>query len=130
MWPIRGAKLTQGFDPYGYRHHDGIDLSAPAGTPIMAAHAGRVLYAGRDFRGYGKLVIIESGSWATFYAHCKTIIVRQGQQVRAGQTVATVGRTGRATGNHLHFEVRSDRMALDPMDHLPLPSVASIRGAP
>ena len=118
QWPIDEFRLSRGFKS-GRKRHWGIDLAAPNGTSIQAAHEGLVIYAGRDFKGFGKLVIIENGAWATFYSHCSKILVKEGQWVNLGQKIALVGRTGRATGYHLHFELRRNRIPLDPEEFLP-----------
>ena len=119
-WPVDRARMTRGFLPNKRRPHLGIDLAAPKGTPILASQAGTVIYAGREFRGYGKMVLIESGNgWATLYAHFDKILVSEGQKVRQGEVVGAMGRTGRATGVHLHFEVRKDRGPIDPLPLLP-----------
>jgi len=119
-WPVDSARMTRGFLPNKRRPHLGIDLAAPRGTPILAAQAGTVIYTGREFKGYGKMVLIESGNgWATLYAHFDKILVSEGQQVRKGEIVGAMGRTGRATGVHLHFEIRKDRGPIDPLPLLP-----------
>lgn len=119
-WPVDRARMTRGFLPNKRRPHLGIDLAAPKGTPILAAQAGTVIYTGREFRGYGKMVLIESGSgWATLYAHFDKILVSEGQKVRQGEVIGAMGRTGRATGVHLHFEIRKDRGPIDPLPLLP-----------
>jgi murein DD-endopeptidase MepM/ murein hydrolase activator NlpD len=119
-WPVDSARMTRGFLPNKRRPHLGIDLAAPRGTPILAAQAGTVIYTGREFKGYGKMVLIESGNgWATLYAHFDKILVSEGQRVRQGEIVGAMGRTGRATGVHLHFEIRKDRGPIDPLPLLP-----------
>lgn len=103
-WPVQGGQKTQGL--HGY---NGIDIGAPAGTTIYAAAAGTVIVsrAGGWNGGYGNYVVVQHGNGTqTLYAHATSISVSVGQQVSQGQAIATVGRTGRATGNHLHFEVR------------------------
>lgn len=104
----------------GFRgRHKGLDISARKNTPIYAAESGWVTYRGRGFRGYGNLVIIEhSKSWASFYAHLNAFNVGEGKWVNKGEIIGYVGRTGRATGNHLHFEIRYTRTPVDPMDYL------------
>ncbi|MDG0816606.1 M23 family metallopeptidase [Bdellovibrio svalbardensis] len=119
-WPVDSARMTRGFLPNKRKPHLGIDLAAPKGTPILAAQEGTVIYAGREFRGYGKMVLIESGEgWATLYAHFDKILVSEGQKVRKGEVVGAMGRTGRATGVHLHFEIRHNRGPIDPLPLLP-----------
>ncbi|WP_081111944.1 M23 family metallopeptidase [Bdellovibrio bacteriovorus] len=124
-WPVDRARMTRGFLPKKRRPHLGIDLAAPKGTPILASQAGTVIYAGREFRGYGKMVLIESGNgFATLYAHFDKILVAEGQKVRQGEVIGAMGRTGRATGVHLHFEVRKNRGPIDPLPLLPQISTA------
>lgn len=120
-WPVDRARMTRGFFDTGSRRHLGLDLAAPRGTPILASHDGKVIYTGQDFRGFGKLVMMETsdGAWATFYAHLDQILVRQGQTIAQGETLGLMGRTGRATGVHLHFEIRHHKKALDPLPLLP-----------
>ncbi len=118
-WPVRG-KLTSRFGRRGRRQHDGIDVSARSGTPIRAAEAGRVIHSGRGLGAYGNVVIVKhAGRWATVYAHTRRNLVRKGQFVERGQTIAEVGATGNATGPHLHFEVRRGDVARDPLVCLP-----------
>ncbi len=96
------------------RNHKGVDIAAPEGAPIRAAEGGVVVMAGEQ-GSYGKLVVVEhaDGSQA-FYAHCSELGVAPGQQVQPGQTIGRVGQTGRATGPHLHFELRQGGEAVDP----------------
>ena len=99
--------------------HEGMDFSAPVGTPIVAASGGIVTEA-RYMTGYGKLVEITHGNGLTTrYAHASSIVVGLGDVVEKGQLIARVGATGRTTGAHLHFEVRLDNQPLDPMLFLP-----------
>lgn len=119
-WPVDEARMTRGYLPYRKKPHLGIDLAAPKGTNIYAAHDGTVIYAGRDFRGFGQMVLIEgSKGWATLYAHFSKIAVKQGQRVQQGDVIGGMGRTGRATGVHLHFEIRKARGPVDPLLYLP-----------
>lgn len=120
-WPVDKARLTRGFLPYGKpRPHFGLDLAAPKGTPIYASQGGTVIYAGTGFSGYGRFVIVESESgWATFYGHLDKILVKTGEDVAQGQAIGKMGHSGRASGNHLHFELRQDKKAIDPLAFLP-----------
>jgi septal ring factor EnvC (AmiA/AmiB activator) len=117
VWPVRGTVVS----PYGQRWgrlHSGVDIAAPAGTPIVASASGRVIYAG-SMSGYGLIVVIQhAGSIATAYAHNSSIAVSVGQSVAQGQTIAAVGCTGRCFGNHVHFEVRLNGSPVDPMGYL------------
>ena len=99
--------------------HKGLDIGAPKGTPIKAAGAGTVIYAGYNDGGYGYLVQISHGSGVqTYYAHCSKLYVSTGDKVEAGDTIAAVGSTGRSTGNHLHFEVVKNGVKLNPQHYL------------
>lgn len=126
QWPltITGTITSQ----FGYRtdpisgetsYHSGTDIAAPAGSPILAAASGTVTIANALDSwggGYGYYVRIDhGGGLETLYAHCSSICVTAGQQVQAGQVIAYVGQTGRATGNHLHFEVYQDGQRADAM---------------
>lgn len=126
-WPVDRARMTRGFLPNKKRPHLGIDLAALKGTPILASKGGTVIYAGREFRGYGKMVLVESGDgWATLYAHFEKILVAEGQKVLQGEVIGAMGRTGRATGVHLHFEIRKDRGPIDPLPLLPQVATAQL----
>jgi murein DD-endopeptidase MepM/ murein hydrolase activator NlpD len=106
---------SDGFGPRGNRFHAGIDYPAAAGTTVVAARAGRVVYAGRLAGGWGKLVTIAHGRGVrTMYAHLSRIDVRLGRRVSAGTRIGLVGSSGAATGPHLHFEVRLRGAAIDP----------------
>lgn len=119
-WPVDEARLSRGFSLSGKKAHWGIDLANQKGTPIFSSERGTVIYAGRGFKGYGKLVVIEHGSeWATLYSHLSKIEVREGDQVEQGERIGQMGRTGHATGNHLHFELRHLRQPVNPLAYLP-----------
>ena len=119
-WPVDEARLTRGYLPNQRRPHLGIDLAGPKGTKILAAHDGMVIYSGHDFRGYGRMVLIESGDrWASIYGHLDKILIREGQTVKKGDLIGLMGRSGRATGVHLHFEIRKDKGPIDPIPMLP-----------
>lgn len=122
QWPVRGVLYAR-FGKKGKEPHDGIDLAAPAGTPVKTAAPGTVLFAG-DQKGYGLIVIVEHDSGLiTLYAHNRDLRVKTGQKVREGQVVATVGDSGRTSGPHLHFEVRKNGVPVDPLDNLgPVPA--------
>jgi murein DD-endopeptidase MepM/ murein hydrolase activator NlpD len=118
-WPT-GGRLSSQFGRRGASMHEGIDIAAASGTPVRAAAAGRVVHSDWSISGYGNLVILEHrGGLVTLYAHNRVNRVRVGQQVDAGQVIAEVGKTGHATGPHLHFEVRRDGKPRDPLDFLP-----------
>jgi peptidoglycan hydrolase-like protein with peptidoglycan-binding domain len=116
-WPLHGA-LATGFGPRGDRFHEGIDVPAATGTPVAAAAAGRVSFAGR-FDGYGLLVVVAHAEGVrTLYAHLSGTGVHLRQRVRAGERIGRVGATGNASGPHLHFEVRVRDAAVDPIPAL------------
>jgi murein DD-endopeptidase MepM/ murein hydrolase activator NlpD len=120
-WPLLNVAPMVGspFGSRGPRAHEGIDLPAPTGTPVVAAADGEVVYAGAGIRGYGNLVVLQhGGDLLTVYAHNSELFVAQGQGVRAGDRIAAVGQTGHATGPHLHFEVRQGQIPRDPMPYL------------
>jgi murein DD-endopeptidase MepM/ murein hydrolase activator NlpD len=117
VWPTSGT-LTSGFGWRWGRMHEGIDIAAPTGTPISAVAAGTVIHAGW-MGGYGNLVVIDhGGGLATAYGHQSSIAVGAGTSVSQGQTIGYVGSTGNSTGPHLHFEVRVNGGAVDPMGYL------------
>jgi murein DD-endopeptidase MepM/ murein hydrolase activator NlpD len=112
--PIQ-APTGDGFGPRGARFHSGLDFVAPAGTPITASAAGRVVFAGPHAGGWGNLVVVKhSRGVRTLHAHLSRIDVRLGQRVSAGSPLGLVGATGNAMGPHLHFEVLVRGAAVDP----------------
>jgi murein DD-endopeptidase MepM/ murein hydrolase activator NlpD len=117
IWPV-SAPVTS---PFGWRWgrlHQGIDLGAAYGTPIAAAAAGTVIWAGW-LGGYGNLTVIDhGGGLATAYGHQSRIVVSVGQSVAQGEIIGYVGSTGHSTGPHLHFEVRVNGEAVDPLGYL------------
>ena len=122
-WPVSGP-ITSPFglrpNPFGagLETHPGIDIGAPMGATIAAAAGGHVIFAGW-YGGYGNAVIIDhGGGTSTVYGHCSQIFVSQGQDVQRGQAIGAVGMTGRATGPHLHFEVRVNGVPVDPTSRL------------
>jgi len=118
-WPVSGGTVSSGFGARGRSFHDGIDINAPAGTPVRAAADGEVAYSD-TLRGYGNVIILRHrDGFATVYAHNQRNDVRVGQRVRRGEVIGTVGASGRTTGPNLHFEVRQDNVARDPLDLLP-----------
>ncbi len=118
LWPLQGT-LTRKFKPQGSQRHDGIDIAAPKGTPIVAAEAGTVIFSDWGPGGYGRLVIVRHvDDVVTVYAHNATNLVQTDQKVKRGEVIATVGRSGRATGYHLHFEVRRKTVPVSPFKFL------------
>ena len=118
IWPVNGT-INSGFGPRGISSHDGIDIGAPEGTPIRAIEKGEVIYSDQ-LRGYGNIIIVRhTGGFISVYAHNEANLVREGQVVSRGEVIARVGNTGRVTGPHLHFEIRKNNAAQDPLRYLP-----------
>jgi murein DD-endopeptidase MepM/ murein hydrolase activator NlpD len=122
--PIQQTNLTSGFgvrsDPFrgGAAMHAGVDMAGPIGTPIYATADGWVGRAGWA-NGYGNLVELEHGRGVeTRYGHLSAILVKSGQRIRRGDLIARMGSTGRSTGSHLHYEVRIDGRAVNPIPFL------------
>jgi murein DD-endopeptidase MepM/ murein hydrolase activator NlpD len=116
-WPVSGP-VTSGFGLRWGRMHEGIDIAVAEGTPVRAAGAGTVIYAGW-MGGYGNLVVVDHGNGlSTAYAHNSSLGVGVGQSVTAGQVVSYSGNTGNSTGPHVHFEVRVNGSAVDPLGYL------------
>lgn len=117
VWPVRG-QLTSRFGWRVTGHHNGIDIAAPRGSPILVAKEGRVVFAGWYF-GYGLAVVVDHGNGvSTVYGHASKLLVPIGEVVETGQVIALVGSTGDATGPHLHFEIRINGIPLNPMRYL------------
>ena len=120
-WPVTGGTVTSGFGQRGLSFHDGIDISAPVGTSVHAAQDGDVIYSD-SLRGYGNMIIVRhANGFATVYAHNHTNQAHERQHVRRGDVIGSVGDSGRTSGTNLHFEVRQDNVARDPLDFLPSP---------
>ncbi|MCD8504822.1 MAG: M23 family metallopeptidase [Burkholderiaceae bacterium] len=121
-WPVAGPYRIS--STFGLRSHPikrkrtfhyGLDIAAPTGTPIVSVAVGRVVFAGWR-SGYGRVVEIEHGQgWISRYAHAKSLTVKKGQLVLAGQMIAKVGSSGHATGTHLHLELEQAGKRIDPM---------------
>ena len=115
IWPVEG-RLGNGFDETEGRRHTGIDISSPAGTAIKASGSGKVIYSGNTIRGYGNLIILcHSEEFVTIYGHNEVNLAEEGEWIEKGQVIGKVGQTGRATGPHLHFEIRKNHKAVDPL---------------
>jgi len=123
QWPVDEASLSRGFLAAPIkrkRPHWGVDLANHKNTPILASEKGTVVYTGHAFKGYGKLIVVEHNEeWATLYAHLNNILVSEGQVVGQGDKIGEMGRTGRASGVHLHFEIRHFRQPVNPLAFLP-----------
>lgn len=124
LWPLARNRVNSSFGKRWGRKHQGIDLRAPTGTPVLAALPGRVIHSGTGVRGYGKLIVLKhSRGLSTVYAHNSVLRVKHGQLVAQGDVIALSGATGRVSGPHLHFEVRDHGRAINPLGLL----LASVR---
>jgi murein DD-endopeptidase MepM/ murein hydrolase activator NlpD len=120
IWPVERSRILSyyGAPRKGHRH-GGIDIGGDHGQPVLAARSGRVVYSGSGMRGYGKTVILDHGDgFQSLYAHNSRLLVRVGQRVEQGTPVALLGRTGNATADHCHFEIRREDRPLDPLLYL------------
>lgn len=127
LWPVDGGQLLSAFGVRRgkERRHEGLDIRGAPGQEILAARAGRVTFSGTQ-RGYGQVVILDHGDgMETVYAHAQTLLAREGDTVERGQSIARIGRTGNASTHHLHFEVRLDGEAIDPLPRFE--SIAEVR---
>lgn len=125
--PVADKNLTRFASGYGYRihpiyrtrkMHTGIDLTAPTGTDVYASGDGKVITTGYTPGGYGKRIIIDHGfGYKTLYAHLNDIRVKEGQKVKRGELIGTVGSTGRSTAPHLHYEVRKNNQTENPVNY-------------
>ena len=117
-WPVKGKIISR----FGGKHEDknnGIAIAARQGTPIRAAERGKVIYSGADLRDYGNLIVIDhDGGFATVYAHNQVNLVTRGERVGRGQVIAKVGMTGIAETPYVHFEIRHETKAKDPLAFL------------
>lgn len=117
IWPLKKLDVSSEFGSRNNRHK-GIDLRAPKGTKLHASADGLVHFVGQQ-NGYGKVIIIKhTGDIQTFYAHNNKNLVKKGQSVKQGEVIGTVGRTGNATGNHVHFEIIRGQQHLNPRHYM------------
>ncbi len=115
-WPVQGKILAAFGQRNDGTHNDGINLSVPQGTPVHAAEAGTVAYAGNELKGYGNLVLLRhDNGWVTAYAHNEQLLVKRGDKVQRGQVIAKAGRTGSVDQPQLHFELRQGSKPVDPV---------------
>ena len=115
-WPVKGAIIASyGSGDVG-RRNDGVNIAAPAGTPVRAAADGEVVYRGSELDGFGNLLLIKhADGFVTAYAHNDAMLVKKGDNVRQGQMIAKVGDSGAVTSPQLHFEVRQNLKSIDPV---------------
>ena len=126
VWPVDGRIISEFGPKGGGRFNDGINIAAPEGTAVRAADGGTVAYAGNELRGFGSMLLIKHpGGWVTAYAHNQDLLVRRGDSVSRGQTIARVGSSGGVGQPQLHFELRKGKKAVDPLDYLRRPSASA-----
>ncbi len=120
MWPVQGTIVSK-FGTIGKgRANDGINIKAAKGTAVKSADAGTVAYAGNELKGFGNLILVRhNDGWITAYAHNDRLLVKKGQKVKRGEKIATVGETGGVNSPQLHFEIRSGKKAVNPVNYLP-----------
>ncbi len=118
-WPVKG-KISSRFGARNGERHDGLDIRVPRGTVIRAADVGKVVFVSSNYHKYGRIIILEhDNNYFTVYAHNSKNNVKVGQRVRKGERIGRVGKSGNATGYHLHFEVRKGKAVLNPLFFLP-----------
>ncbi len=119
LWPVRGRVISKFGPRVGGLHNDGINIAAPRGAPIYAADNGIVAYTGTGIKGFGNLVLVKhAGGWTTAYAHVDRVLVQRGDRVKRGETIGTIGSTGKVTRPQLHFEIRKGSRAVNPIKEL------------
>ncbi|WP_322517114.1 peptidoglycan DD-metalloendopeptidase family protein [Rhodopseudomonas palustris] len=118
-WPVRGRVITAYGAKTNGKSNDGINLAVPEGTPIKAAEDGVVAYSGNELKGYGNLVLVRhSNGYVTAYAHASELMVKRGETIKRGQTIAKSGQTGEVGSPQLHFEIRKGSSPVDPLKFL------------
>jgi murein DD-endopeptidase MepM/ murein hydrolase activator NlpD len=124
LWPVQQGVVSSGFGIRNGAMHSGVDIAAPVGTPVLAADSGIVIFSG-TLHGYGNTVIIRhDDEYVTVYGHNARNLVSEGARVTRGQEIGEIGRSGRTTGANLHFEVRRDNIAENPLAYLPEPATS------
>jgi murein DD-endopeptidase MepM/ murein hydrolase activator NlpD len=120
LWPVKNGEVLSYFGaPRRTHRHQGIDIRGRGGQPVRATRPGRVTYSGSGMRGYGKTVIVDHGNgMSSLYAHNSRLLVRKGQRVERGEMIAEVGRSGNASTEHCHFEIRRRDKPVDPLGYL------------
>jgi murein DD-endopeptidase MepM/ murein hydrolase activator NlpD len=118
-WPVRGQIIA----PFGGRpdgtHNDGINVAVPLGADVQAAESGIVAYAGSELKGYGNLILVRhENGWVTAYAHNDELLVKRGDKVRRGQTIAKAGKSGAVDRPQVHFELRQGSKPVDPTPYM------------
>ena len=118
-WPVKGKVIARFGPRPDNTHNDGINISVPAGTEVLAAENGVVAYAGNELKGYGNLVLVRhENGWVSAYAHNDTLLVKRGDKVKRGQPVAKAGTSGSVDQPQVHFELRQGSKPVDPLPHM------------
>jgi murein DD-endopeptidase MepM/ murein hydrolase activator NlpD len=118
-WPVRGRVITAYGAKTNGKSNDGINLAVPEGTPVKAAEDGVVAYSGNELKGYGNLVLVRhSNGYVTAYAHASELMVKRGETIKRGQTIAKSGQSGEVGSPQLHFEIRKGSSPVDPLKFL------------
>ena len=118
-WPVRGKVITSYGAKTNGKSNDGINLAVPEGTPVKAAEDGVVAYSGNELKGYGNLVLVRhSNGYVTAYAHASELMVKRGDTIKRGQTIAKSGQSGEVGSPQLHFEIRKGSSPVDPLQFL------------
>lgn len=118
-WPARGRIISEFGPKPGGAHNDGINLALPEGAEIKSVENGTVIYSGNELKGFGNLVLIRhDDGWVSAYAHNSALLVKRGESVQRGQTIARAGSTGSVSQPQLHFELRRGNKPVDPMKYL------------
>lgn len=118
VWPVRG-KIVKDFAKGGKTQNDGLNISAPKGTPVVAVNNGVVAHAGNQLKGFGNVILVKHDKGLmTVYAHLDEVLVKRGDVVSAGQKIGTVGKSGTVKEPQLHFEIRKGTTPVDPKKHL------------
>lgn len=119
IWPVDGKVIAKFGPTKDNLRNDGINIAAPVGAPVLASADGVVAYAGNELRGFGNMVLLRhADGWVTAYAHNSALLVKKGDKVRQGQTIARVGSSGNVDTPQLHFELRKGTKAVDPLKSL------------
>ncbi len=118
-WPVKGKVITNFGPRADNTHNDGINISVPSGTDVLAAEAGTVAYAGSELKGYGNLILVRhEGNWVSAYAHNDQLLVKRGDKVKRGQAIAKAGNTGSVDQPQVHFELRQGSKPIDPVPYM------------
>jgi murein DD-endopeptidase MepM/ murein hydrolase activator NlpD len=119
VWPVQGKIIGAFGSSKDGLKNDGVNIAAPSGAPVVASADGTVAYAGNELRGFGNMILLRhDGGYVTAYAHNASLLVKKGDKVKRGQTIARVGATGAVFGPQLHFEIRKGTQPVDPMTFL------------